>query len=172
MRLDEMETYTVEAHRAAPWRYAEPMGYREVPPMSGAMFLSSLLPALKGILGKVVPVIGGLLAKAPAVAGAPAGGAATPGAGGESGLLSPETVKLLTDFLQQLKGPAAPVEPVKASALGADRRYAVVPYSTRRWRRPLAALPALMPLEGGSETIREFSTRRTRRRSSARSPTA
>jgi hypothetical protein len=138
----------VEAHRAAPWRYAEPMGYREVPPMSGAMFLSSLLPALKGILGKVVPVIGGLLAKAPAVAGAPAGGAATPGAGGESGLLSPETVKLLTDFLQQLKGPAAPVEPVKASALGADRRYAVATEYSHATVAPalLAALPALMPL--------------------------
>ena len=82
MRLDQMETYSVEAHRAAPWRYAEPMGYREVPPMSGAMFLSSLLPAIRGVLGKVAPIISGLLAKAPARATAPAAGGAAPAAGG------------------------------------------------------------------------------------------
>lgn len=148
MRLDEMETYTVEAHRAAPWRHAEPMGYQEVAPMSGAMFLQSLLPALKGILGKVAPVLGGLLAKAPAGAGAPAGGGATPGASGEVGLLSPETVKLLTDFLQQLKQPATTTETAKASALDTNRRYAVATEYSHATVAPalLAALPALMPL--------------------------
>lgn len=169
MRLDQMETYSVEAHRAAPWRYAEPMGYREVPPMSGAMFLSSLLPALKGIFAKVVPAIGGLLAAAPAGA-APAGGATTPTAGGENPLaaigallgskagtgiaeavqarLKPETVQLLKDFLEQLKKPAPAAEPAKASALGVDRRYVVATEYSHATVAPalLAALPALMPL--------------------------
>ncbi|MGQ0648553.1 MAG: hypothetical protein ACT4P7_13390 [Gemmatimonadaceae bacterium] len=157
----EMDTYTVESHRAAPWRYAEPMSYREVRPMSGAMFLDRIIPALKAIVSKVAPVVGSVLAKVPAP-GAPVG------AGGESPLaaigallgskggaaladavqstLKPETVAKLMEFLQQLKQPTA--EPAKASSLAVAQKYAVATEYSHASVAPalLAALPALMPL--------------------------
>ena len=163
----QMDTYTVEPHRAAPWRYAEPMGYREVLPMSGAMFLGQLVPMLKGLLGKVMPVIGSVLSQMPAKTPVGAGGAAGGGEGenplGALGallgskvgagladsvqsLLKPETVKLLTDLLQQLKAPADPQ--AKASAFSVVRRYTVASEYSHASVAPalLAALPALMPL--------------------------
>lgn len=158
----EMETYTVEPTRAAPWRYAEPMRYREVRPMSGAMFLSKLIPAIKGVIKHVAPAIGGLLAKVPAaapaagaVAGSPLGaiGSLLGSKAGEvlQGLLKPETVKWLTELLEQVKQPEPQKQetaPATASSLALRQRYAVAAEYSHASVAPalLAALPALMPL--------------------------
>lgn len=170
----EMETYPVEHARAAPWRYAEPMCYREVPPMSSAMFLSRLGSVIKTVVSKVAPVVSGLLKKVPEAAPI-AGAVAAPGVGavaggplgaigsllgakaGEviQGLLKPDTVKLLTDLLEQLKQPAVAQQPTPeqtqqttAKALAMNRRYVEAAEYSHAAVAPalLAALPALMPL--------------------------
>ena len=138
-----MNTHSMDASPPAPWRYAEPMGYREVRPMSSAMFLGQLLPMLASVIGKVAPIISAI-AKSPAgapTAGAPAtGGTAT----ASPSLLTPETIKLLTDLLQQLAAPAAST----TKSLSVPQRYVEATEYSHAAIAPalLAALPALMPL--------------------------
>ncbi len=132
-----MDTSTLESNRAAPWRYAEPMAYREVRPVSKAMFLGQLLPMLTKIAGKVLPIVTAI-AKAPVAA--PAGGASggtAPGAAPAA--LSPDTIKLLMELLQQLKAPVAPVSTATSMSADGYSHAAIAPAL-------LAALPALMPL--------------------------
>jgi hypothetical protein len=136
-----MDTSTLESNRAAPWRYAEPMAYREVRPVSKAMFLGQLLPMLTKIAGKVLPIVTAI-AKVPAAAPAGGGsGATAPGAvpGTAQPGLSPDTIKLLMELLQQLKAPAAPESTAKSMSVDGYSHAAIAPAL-------LAALPALMPL--------------------------
>ena len=138
----QMNTYPTEASAPAPWRYAEPMGYREVRPMSSAMFLGQLLPMLTSVIAKVAPIFSAIT-KAPPTAPtgtAPGGGTAV----ASPALLSPETIKLLTDLLQQLGTP--PAQPAKA--LSIPERFAVATEYSHASIAPAlrAALPALMPL--------------------------
>ena len=164
-----METYTVDAPRAAPWKYAEPMAYREVRPMSSALFLGKLIPIIGGIVSKVAPVVKQLI-KAPAgggqsplgsVLGALLGGAKADASGGtagttpQEGLIKPETAELLKQLLQQLAQPGTPATPpadatapVQAKAYALSQRYAAATEYSHAAVAPalLAALPALMPL--------------------------
>lgn len=159
-----METYTVDPPRAAPWTYAEPMAYREVRPVSNAMFLGKLIPVLSGLVSKVAPVVKQLI-KAPAGGGqSPLGSLLGALLGGKQeagtteqpaeGVIKPETAELLTQLLAQLAKPgtaAAPAppatEPAKAQSL-AVQRYAIATEYSHAAVAPalLAALPALMPL--------------------------
>jgi hypothetical protein len=161
-----METYTVDPPRAAPWAHAEQMAYREVRPISSAMFLGKIIPVLSGLVSKVAPVVKELI-KAPAGGGqSPLGsllgallGAKQEGGGAAAtpaeGVIKPETAELLTQLLAQLARPGtaaattppAATEPAKAQSFAAQR-YAIATEYSHAAVAPalLAALPALMPL--------------------------
>ncbi len=166
-RMDPYAPYTAEDGYSveASWRAPVRMPYRDVPAMSGAMFLGSLIPVLTGLASKILPKIGGLLGGA--AGGTGAGGAlntllgsllggaapAPGGAGGAGGgtataapapLIKPETAQLLMQLLAQLQGKAT-AAPATATATALSvggteySRASIAPAL-------LAALPALLPL--------------------------
>ena len=166
MRHD-MDAYTIDtappplAH-AASWRPAQPMAYREVRPVSSAMFLGSIIPVLSGLVSKVAPVVSGLLKGGGGkIIGALLGGLTKGGGGGGTAapaepLIKPETAALLQQLLQQLAQPATPAQPAAAggggtataSSFALSRKYVTASEYSHAAVAPalLAALPALMPL--------------------------
>ncbi|MEP7382129.1 MAG: hypothetical protein ABI910_10610 [Gemmatimonadota bacterium] len=166
-RMDPYAPYTAEDGYGveASWRAPVRMPYRDVPAMSGAMFLGALIPVLSGlaskILPKVLPKLGGLLRGAAGATGAGNAlntllgsllGGGAPVADGTGGtatatpatLIKPETAQLLMQLLEQLQGKAvAAPATVTATALSVGgseySRASVAPLL-------VAALPALMPL--------------------------
>ncbi|MFN8570858.1 MAG: hypothetical protein U0132_02305 [Gemmatimonadaceae bacterium] len=161
---DPMDPYSIDDDgygAATNWRGPVPMSYREVPPVSTAMFLGSILPVLGGLVSKAMPVlkglvgggggdIGGMIGSLLGGAKAPQGGGGGGGGGGTAvvtppgleTLLKPETVQLIMQFLQQLQaGGAGGTPQAKSLAASAPEysRAAIAPAL-------LAALPALAPL--------------------------
>ncbi len=158
---DPMDPYTIEDGygTATSWRGPVPMSYREVPPVSTAMFLGSILPVLGGLVSKALPVlkglagggagggianiIGGLLGGAkPAQGGGTGGGTAVATPPGLETLLKPETLQLIMQFLQQLQGGgvAPQVKSLATASSTAEYSHAAIAPAL------LAALPALAPL--------------------------
>ena len=169
---DEMDPYTSDPAFGAPaaWRRAAPMAYREVQPMSGAMFWGSLLPMLSGLAAKILPALTGGGGSPLGAIGSLLGGAGSPlgalgsllggGAGSTGGgkgaetavappslssLVKPETVQLIMQLLQQLQNPAG-VAGAPAGANTKSLAQAAPEYSHAAIAPLLAALPALMPL--------------------------
>lgn len=170
MRHD-MDAYTIDTYSEplaapAPWGPARAMAYREVRPVSSAMFLGSILPALSGIVAKVAPAITGFLKGGGGkLIGDLIGGLTKPGAVAGGGgtatvaepIIKPETAALLQQLLQQLAQPGTAAQPPaptpgtetsKATALAVSRRYATASGYSHAAVAPalLAAIPALMPL--------------------------
>jgi hypothetical protein len=120
--------------------------YREAPPVSSAMFLGGLMSLIPALLPAVGSLVGGLFGGGGARPAAPAAGGGGTATAAPPALLSPETMRLLMQLLQQLgagAGGAAPAAPARAQSLSLNGRYseqAAVPAAL------LAALPALMPL--------------------------
>ncbi len=162
---DPMDPYTIEDGSgtddgygiATSWRGPVPMAYREVPPVSTAMFLGSILPVLGGLVSKAVPVLKGLVSGGGAggVANLISGllGGAKPAQGGGGGgtvtappgletLIKPETLQLIQQFLQQLQSGGAQPQAKSMAAAQSTTEYSRAAIAPAL----LAALPALAPL--------------------------
>jgi hypothetical protein len=146
MRHD-MQPYSHQSQytATAPWTGASALAFREARPISQAMFLGSLLPILKDIVPKVLPMIGNLFGGGGG--GGKANGTAPPVL---QNLMKPETIQLITKFLEQLQAPVTtppggtpptPTPQQSSLAFSADgySHAAIAPAL-------LAALPALAPL--------------------------
>jgi len=164
---DPMDPYTIESGYgvASGWRGPVPMAYREVRPISSAMFLGSLLPVLSGLAAKAIPAIGGLLSggggggigsiigsllggtKQAASGGTATGGTTTATAPtGIEALIKPETLQQIIQFLQQLQGDKSGAKS-DAKSLSVASAVSAQGYSTAFFAPALlAALPALQPL--------------------------
>ncbi|MEO7965969.1 MAG: hypothetical protein ABIT38_18820, partial [Gemmatimonadaceae bacterium] len=146
--MDPYSPYTDEdvTSVAAAWREPVRMPYRERPSMSGAMLFGSLIPTLAGLASKYLPKLGSLLSSVGGGAGggpANAGGTATVApATGVEGLLKPETLQLLMQFLQQLQGNATAPAGAKSLSMSSGTEYSRASIAPAL----LAALPALAPL--------------------------
>ena len=166
---DPMDPYTIENGYGVEsgWRGPVRMAYREVRPMSSAMFLGALIPTLTGLVSKAIPVIGGLAGGGggggigAVLAGllggnkqAASGGTTTPGGttttgtaapaapGGIESLIKPETLQLILQFLQQLQGAKPTAKSLSAANTGSTTEYSRASIAPAL----LAALPALAPL--------------------------
>ena len=133
-------------HMATHMQRSRPVAltYRERPPMSSAMFLNQLLP----LLSQIVPVVGSLLGGGGGGGGgrrSNGGGTVTQTRPARQSVISPETLRLVQQLIEQIGAASrgeSPAPAPAAQALGRTNPYshaAVAPAL-------LAALPALMPL--------------------------
>lgn len=138
---------TLMERQAAPAE-AVPFRYREVRPVSSAMFLQGLISALPSLLPVVGSVIGSLAGggagAAPSGRGAGGGGAATAPAGLLQAIARPETAEAIARLLEQIARLAGGGTSRAAGARSLSRGDG---YSQATMAPALlAAIPALLPL--------------------------